>query len=121
MYVSSIKMKHISKSQSPRHLLRSLPDLSGILRGSLLRRTIRHRQGCRKCAQGHGHPMWVLTVAYPGGRTRQISLHSQQVPQVRQGLKNYQKAKKILESVSELNQQGLRQQRQDARHEQDQP
>jgi hypothetical protein len=27
--------------------------------------------------------MWILTVGYPGGRTRQLSLRAAQVPQVR--------------------------------------
>jgi len=110
-------MKH--KQPNPQSLLARLPDLTQLLRGSLLRRTIRHRQGCPKCARGQGHLLWVLTVGYPGGRTRQISLHSQQVPQVRQWLNHYQQVKDILESVCELNQQLLRQQRSSFRHPED--
>lgn len=99
-------MKHITNNTA--RLLRDLPDLSDILRGSLLERTIRHRQGCPKCERGEGHPVSVLTVSYPGGRTRQISLRPAQVPQVRRQLDNYQRLKETLEQICELNQQALR-------------
>ena len=46
-------------------LLRDLPDLDDILRGSLLQRIIRHRQGCPKCERGEGRPVSVLTVTSP--------------------------------------------------------
>jgi hypothetical protein len=44
---------------------------------------------CAKCASGEGHPLNVLTVTYPGGRTRQFSLRPELVPQVRHWLENY--------------------------------
>jgi hypothetical protein len=89
-------------------LLSSLTGLGDILRGSLLERTIRHSSGCAKCARGEGHPLWVLNVGYPGGRTRQLSLRPDQVPQVRAGLDRYHQVKETLEAISELNQQILR-------------
>ncbi len=89
-------------------LLRALPDLSDILRGSLLQRLIRHRQGCPKCERGEGHPVSVLAVTYPGRRIRHISLSAEQVPQVRRQLDNYQQLKAGLEQICELNQQALR-------------
>jgi hypothetical protein len=85
-----------------------LPDASHILRGSLLERVIRHRSGCPKCERGQGHPVAVLAVGYPGGRTRQISLRKEQVPQVKRCLANYQKLKAAIEKICELNQQLLR-------------
>ena len=92
-------------------LAASLPSTNEILRGSLLHRQIRHRSGCAVCAEGGGHPVWVLTVTYPGGRTRQISLSTAQKPQVQQGLRNYRKRKDTLERICELNQQLLREER----------
>ena len=89
-------------------LLRDLPDLTDILRGSLLQRIIRHRQGCPKCEQGRGHPVSVLAVSYPGRRIRHISLRSEQVPEVQRQLENYQRLKAGLEQICELNQQALR-------------
>ena len=66
-----------------------LSSPNNVLRGSLLQRTIHHSSGCRKCARGEGHPLWVLTVGYPGGKTRQLSLRSEQVPQVRKALQRF--------------------------------
>src|SRR5258708_230878 len=80
-----------------------------ILRGSLLERTlISHRSGCAKCARGEGHPLSVLTVSYPGGRTRQVSLRREQVAEVRRWLDNYQNLKERLEAICELNHDLLR-------------
>ncbi|HTT22863.1 MAG TPA: DUF6788 family protein [Candidatus Sulfotelmatobacter sp.] len=84
----------------------------GVLRGSLLQRTVHHSSGCQKCARGEGHPLWVLTVGYPGGKTRQVSLRPEQVPQVREALERYQVCKQTLEAISELNQFLLRLDRQ---------
>jgi hypothetical protein len=101
-------MKHGRVAQARDRLLERLPDLRQIVRGSLFKRTIRHRQGCPKCAAGGGHPIWVLTVGYRGGRTRQLSLSAEQVPQVRAWLTNYRKSKAALEKICELNQRLLR-------------
>jgi response regulator of citrate/malate metabolism len=46
----------------------------------------------------------VLTVGYPGGKTRQISLRPGQVEQVQGALENYRNYKQTLEAISELNQ-----------------
>src|ERR1700722_473318 len=89
-------------------LLARLPDLGSVLRGSLLERTIHHSSGCPKCARGEGHPLWVLNVGYPGGKTRQLSLRPEQVPQVRAAIEQYRQVKEMLEAISELNQQLLR-------------
>jgi hypothetical protein len=89
-------------------LLVRLTHLGDVLRGSLLERTIHHSSGCPKCARGDGHPLWVLNVGYPGGRTRQLSLRPDQVPQVRKALDHYRQVRETLEAISELNRQLLR-------------
>jgi hypothetical protein len=90
-------------------LLDRLPVSGEILRGSLLQRTIRnHASGCAKCARGEGHPLAVLTVSYPGGSTRQFSLHRERVAEVRRWLRNYQKLKAAIEAICELNHDLLR-------------
>jgi hypothetical protein len=96
-------------------LLAQLTNLGDVLRGSLLQRTIHHSGGCPKCARGEGHLLWVLTVGYPGGRTRQLSLRPDQVPQVRKALEHYRQVKETLEAISELNQQMLRLDREEAK------
>jgi hypothetical protein len=96
-------------------LLARLPDLGSVLRGSLLERTIHHSSGCPKCARGEGHLLWVLNVGYPGGKTRQLSLRPEQVPQVRAAIEQYRQVKEMLEAISEFNQQLLRLDRDEAR------
>src|ERR1043166_4807688 len=66
-------------------LLSKLPISGELLRGTLLERTVRHTKGCPKCARGEGHQVFVLTVTYPGGRTRQISVRRERVAEVRRG------------------------------------
>src|SRR5437660_2145945 len=98
-----------------------LSSPTGVLRGSLLQRTIHHSSGCLKCARGEGHPLWVLTVGYPGGKTRQVSLRLSQVPQVRKALEDYRNFKQSLEAISELNQLLLRLDRQESKQQERQP
>ena len=90
-------------------LLDLLPVTGEILRGSLIERTVfRHEANCEKCVSGEGHQLLVLTVTYSGGRTRQISLRPEQVPEVRRCLENYKKLKEALETICELNHSLLR-------------
>jgi hypothetical protein len=96
-------------------LLTRLNNLDDVLRGSLVKRNVRHSTGCPKCARGEGHPLWVLNVGYPGGKTRQLSLRPEQVPQVRKALGHFRQVKETLEAISELNQQLLRLDRDESR------
>jgi hypothetical protein len=89
-------------------LVNQLPVTGEIVRGSLLERTVRHRRGCSVCAAGGGHPLSVLTVSYPGGRTRQFSLRREQVDEVRHWLGNYHKLKEAIEAICEINHALLR-------------
>jgi hypothetical protein len=79
-----------------------------LLRGTLLERTVRHSRGCAKCARGEGHRVFVLTVSYSGGRTRQFSVRRERVAEVRQWLQNYQELKATIEAICELNHDLLR-------------
>ena len=101
-----MKQKDILRQRE--RLARQLHSTAEIVRGSLLERTIRHRSGCAKCARGEGHPVWVLTVGYAGGKTKQISLHAEQREQVERWLNNYRELKARLEEICELNQKLLR-------------
>ena len=110
--VSFIRMRHNATIAKRQKLLVRLPVTGEILRGSLLQRTIRnHARGCAKCASGEGHPLAVLTVSYPGGRTRQFSLRRRRVAEVRRWLRNYQKLKEAIEVICELNHELLRPER----------
>lgn len=102
-------MRHGRAIATRDKLLARLPVSGEILRGSLLERTIRnHAKGCAKCASGDGHRLWVLTVSYRGGRTRQVSLRSDMVPIVRRWLANYRRLKAGIEAICELNHELLR-------------
>jgi hypothetical protein len=50
----------------------------------------------------------VLTVTYPGGRTRQFSVRRERAAEVRRWLSNYQDLKEAIETVCELNHDLLR-------------
>ena len=102
-------MKRIADIHAARQeLVNELPVTGEIVRGSLLERTVRHRSGCTVCAAGQGHPLSVLTVSYPGGRTRQFSLRREQVDEVRRWLGNFHKLKQAIEAICELNHALLR-------------
>jgi hypothetical protein len=94
--------------QTRQRLVGRLPVTGEVLRGSLLERVVRHKSGCPKCARGEGHEVFVLTVSYPGGRTRQFSVRRERVAEVRRWLDNYQKLKEAIEAICELNHDLLR-------------
>jgi hypothetical protein len=94
--------------EARRKLVSKLPITGEILRGSLLKRVVRHSKGCPKCERGEGHQVCVLTVSYPGGRTRQLSVRRERVPEIRQWLSNYRELKAAIESICELNHHLLR-------------
>ena len=97
-------------------LAAQLGSVTDVLRGSLFQRSVHHSSGCLKCARGEGHPLWVLTVGYPGGKTRQVSLRPEQVPQVREAIERYRQCKQSLEAISELNQFLLRLDREESKN-----
>src|SRR5260370_17043776 len=99
-------MKHTNKTLDVlTKLAVTLPSTTDILRGSLLQRRIRHRFGCAVCARGEGHLISVLTVSYPGGRTKQISLPPEQKPILERSLPHYRKIKPPFHHLCHLNHQ----------------
>ncbi len=104
-------MKHKEVLKARELLARQLPNPAEIVRGSLLKRVIRHRRACPKCDRGGGHTVWVLTVSYPGGGTRQFSLRAEQKQLVERWVQNYQALKARLEAICELNHELLRPER----------
>lgn len=92
-------------------LVDDLPVTGELLRGSLLERVVRHTQGCASCARGEGHTVSVLTVSYPGGRTRQLSVRRERAAEVRRWLDNYRRLKEAIEAICELNHEFLKPER----------
>src|SRR5712691_2287733 len=96
-------MNHKNAIRQRDKLAHSISAPAEILRGSLLERTIRHKKGCQTCARGEGHPALVLSINYPGGRNKQISIRPGQKEQVERWLTNYHQVKDQLEAICELN------------------
>jgi hypothetical protein len=84
-------------------LARLIGQPTEIVRGSLLERTIWHKNGCQTCARGEGHPALILSINYPGGRNKQISIRPEEKEQVERWLMNYHNVKDRLEAICELN------------------
>jgi len=90
-------------------LLRQLPPLQSILRGSLIERYKRCvKPGC-KCADGPGHgPKYYLSVSYPGLRPQMDYVPQELYVQTAEFLANYHRAREILEAISEIHRELLR-------------
>lgn len=85
-----------------------LPPLEEVVRGSLLKRSIRCGKPNCRCAQGEGHQTFYLTVSFARGRTEQLTIPPALVPTVRRWLANYQDLWLALEEISAVNRQLLR-------------
>lgn len=89
-------------------LVRQLPPLENILRGSVLERSIGCGRASCHCADGDGHPVTYLTVTHAGGRTEQISLPATLIERVRDGVAVYHRWWEIVEQISAINRELLR-------------
>src|ERR1700682_1389484 len=90
-------------------LLRQMPALDTLLRGSLIERSKRcGKPGC-KCADGPGHgPKYYLSVSHPGLRPQMDYVPQESHAQVAGFVANYHRAREILEAISEINHELLR-------------
>jgi hypothetical protein len=92
-----------------RALLRRLPPLNSVLRGSLIERYKRcGKPGC-KCAQGPGHgPKYYLSISQPGDRPAMDYVPQDSKETVAQFLENYRLAREILDQICSINRELLR-------------
>ena len=90
-------------------LVRQLPPLKSILRGSLIERYKRcGKPGC-KCADGAGHgPKYYLSVSFPGRRPQMDYVPQESYAQASEFLANYHHARQVLEEICEINRELLR-------------
>ena len=90
-------------------LVRQLPPLQAVLRGSLIERYKRcGKPGC-KCADGPGHgPKYYLSISYPGLRPQMDYVPQEFYAQTAEFLANYHRAREILEAICEINRELLR-------------
>jgi len=92
-----------------RQLLRKLPPLEAVLRGSLIERYKRCGNPNCRCADGPGHgPKYYLSASYPGRSPRMDYVAQAEYAQVSQHLANYTRVREILEEISEINHELLR-------------
>lgn len=82
-------------------LIASLPPMTTLIRGSLVRY---YHEGCRCHPHGRYGPYWYLSVNQ-GGRTKMRKLQAHQVPQVRRALKEYERWWQSCLRIFELNTQ----------------
>ena len=90
-------------------LLRKLPNLEAVLKGSLVERFKRcGKPGC-KCAQGRGHgPKYYLSISQTGARPLMEYVPQQYHDQVQQYLANHHRVREILTEICAINQELLR-------------
>jgi hypothetical protein len=92
-----------------RKLLRDMPVLDRILRGSLIERFKRcGRPGCH-CAEGRGHgPKLYLSVSVSSERPQMDYVPNARCAEVRELLDNFNKAREILNEICAINTELLR-------------
>ena len=90
-------------------VLKTLPPLEDVLRGSFLRREIRCGKPTCRCATGPGHPIRYVTVTFPGGRTQQVTVPHELVRLVQRWIRNYDRWWHAIEEVSAINRRLLQQ------------
>jgi len=95
-----------------RKIIRRVPDLEQVLRGSLMKRYLTcGKPGC-KCSRGERHgPVWYLSVTLRAGKTVGMQVPEEKVQGIRLLLENYRKVKESLEAACEINWELLRRQR----------
>ena len=94
-----------------RRLLHKLPPLDEVLRGSLVERAVRCGKPSCRCSSGERHTAVYLSVTHRGGRTEQISVPRHLIAAVRNGIAVYSQWWEILEQLSAINRELLRQRR----------
>jgi hypothetical protein len=95
------RSKMSSQERAFRSKLAQLIDQRGVLRGTLLpRRRICGKASCR-CAKGHLHESLYLVLS-EGGRTHQLYVPRDWEAIVRQWVQGYHQAKELLEEISRI-------------------
>lgn len=89
-------------------LLKSLPPLAEIVRGSFFVRRRRCGNPACRCASDSGHRTAYITVTFKKGETEQIALSSELEALAKSWVRNYQCWWKIVEGVSRINRELLR-------------
>ncbi len=94
--------------QQRQRRVKSAPDLTQVLRGSLFERRIRCGQPSCHCATGKGHAVTCVGVTLSGGKNVQVTVPAELVPVVQQWTENYRRLWDLIEDVSAVNRELLR-------------
>lgn len=92
-----------------RRLARSLPDIEGLIAGSVVEQGRRcGKEGCR-CARGELHgPYTYVVLPREGGRTRTVYVPAGAAEAVRAGAATSAQVRGVLEEISAINVELLR-------------
>lgn len=92
-----------------RRLLRDLPPLDRVMRGSLIERFKRcGRSGCH-CADGRGHgPKIYLSVSVSGERPQMDYVPNARGDEVRELIGNFNRVREVLSEICAINTELLR-------------
>jgi hypothetical protein len=97
-----------SQERGFRSRLAQLIHQDGMLRGTLLsRKRVCGKASCR-CTKGHLHEGLYLVIR-EGGRTRQLYVPKDWEPTVRRWVGDYQQAKELMEEISRIHWDKIRQ------------
>lgn len=92
--------------KSREKVIRKLPDLQQLIRGTLVRYSLTCGNPNCRCHRNkrwrHG-PYWYVTVSYAGGKQKRYLLAADQVEEVQSGIAVYQKLWRSICRISELN------------------
>jgi len=106
------KVSTLALKERRKKVVRRVPNLQEILRGSLMERYLTcGKPGC-KCTRGERHgPVWYLSVTLRAGKTVGMQVPMERVERVRSLVENHRKVKESLEAISEINWELLRRER----------
>lgn len=89
-------------------IVRALPPLEDMVRGSLVERHLRCGKPRCRCARGEGHHVFYLVTSFGRGNTEQITIPVDLVPIVRQWIAHYGAWWDAVEEISAINRELLR-------------
>ena len=106
------KVSTLALRERRKKVVRRVPNLQEILRGSLMERYLTcGKPGC-KCTRGERHgPVWYLSVTLRAGKTVGMQVPKEKVGRIRFLVENHRKMKERLEAISEINWELVRRER----------
>ena len=90
-------------------LVKFVPPVGEILRGSLTERFLTCGKPDCRCARGERHgPVWYLSVSLDQSHRTGTTVPARQVAQVQRGIASYHRVQEHLEQISDINRELLR-------------